>query len=380
MEYIYTAPSLSHEICDRIIQQYEESSIKYEGVTLSGLDKNIKDTCDLSIPENWDEINQGLIVELEKHMNIYIKLIESGANYRKDNNYGNEFHHFHEYTQQHPFIIQRYEKNIGKYVYHDDSKVEQTKTRTITYIWYLNDVIEGGETEFFGGSFKVRPEKGKLLLFPALWCYPHRGNIPISSNKYIVTGWLYTENKIAMNLPPKIVDVIKETPMSTEIRRIFDHYYLKNKDLFLHYKKGSFFRSFTFMTYTRFMLTWIHSKISSLTERTSIDSISDLLPWMRSSLEMLIEHVKEVYSIDCQVNIKEWYVVYNETHPFDISYDLCIQTDLSTGESYVSSQYKDSIGYQFVYFIEFIFHYRDKDDQTKMITLKELSDSFLDVI
>ena len=32
---------------------------------------------------------------------------------------------------------------------------------------------------------------GKLLIFPATWTYMHRGNVPISEDKYIVTGWLY---------------------------------------------------------------------------------------------------------------------------------------------------------------------------------------------
>jgi hypothetical protein len=54
-------------------------------------------------------------------------------------------------------------------------------------------VNEGGETEFFNGRIKIKPEKGKLLLFPSTWTFMHKGNTPISSNKYIVTGWLYAD-------------------------------------------------------------------------------------------------------------------------------------------------------------------------------------------
>jgi hypothetical protein len=32
---------------------------------------------------------------------------------------------------------------------------------------------------------------GKLLLFPASWVFPHRGKMPISEDKYIVTGWFH---------------------------------------------------------------------------------------------------------------------------------------------------------------------------------------------
>jgi hypothetical protein len=37
----------------------------------------------------------------------------------------------------------------------------------------------------------VKPEAGKLLFFPATWTYPHRGMMPISNDKYIITGWIY---------------------------------------------------------------------------------------------------------------------------------------------------------------------------------------------
>ena len=50
--------------------------------------------------------------------------------------------------------------------------------------------MSGGETEIWD-SHKIKPECGKLLLFPSCWTFPHRGNVPISGNKYILTGWVY---------------------------------------------------------------------------------------------------------------------------------------------------------------------------------------------
>ena len=90
------------------------------------------------------------------------------------------------------FMIQKYNKNTGKYIYHHDFSVEKDNYRVITYLWYLNDVEEGGETEFFGHENQcIKPEKGKLILFPASPFYPHRGKVPINSDKYIITGWFY---------------------------------------------------------------------------------------------------------------------------------------------------------------------------------------------
>ena len=92
-------------------------------------------------------------------------------------------------------MVQRYNRNEGKYVYHNDFMIDHEKkqNRIITYLWYLNDVIEGGETTFHSGEIKINPEIGKLILFPACWSYPHCGKMPLSSSKYIITGWIYID-------------------------------------------------------------------------------------------------------------------------------------------------------------------------------------------
>jgi hypothetical protein len=91
------------------------------------------------------------------------------------------------------FKIQRYRKNVGKYKYHNDWHWDNNNQshRALTYLWYLNDVEEGGETEICI-DLKIKPEKGKLLIFPASWLYPHCGRMPISNDKYILSGWIYT--------------------------------------------------------------------------------------------------------------------------------------------------------------------------------------------
>ena len=91
--------------------------------------------------------------------------------------------------------MQKYKKNSGRYIYHDDQHIDWKKNRyrILTFIWYLNDVITGGETEFFG-TREIIPEAGKLVLFPSSWSYPHRGKMPISHDKYIITGWIYIKD------------------------------------------------------------------------------------------------------------------------------------------------------------------------------------------
>lgn len=78
----------------------------------------------------------------------------------------------------------------GYHVWHYENGVRSYCTRILTYILYLNDVEEGGETELLYQSMRFKPEAGTLLLFPAGFTHTHRGNPPLSGEKYIMTGWV----------------------------------------------------------------------------------------------------------------------------------------------------------------------------------------------
>ena len=178
--------SLPNELCEEIIEMFENDDSQYEGVTAAGLNKDIKDSQDLVIPMNdkWSKIVEVLTKELHRNLNLYIKSLKTDlkdyAIFSKNFLYENSFQ------------IQRYQKNVGKYIYHHDHDIrfDQKDHRVITYLWYLNTVEEGGETELWK-TIKVKPEEGKLLLFPASWTFPHSGLMPKSNDKYIITGWLY---------------------------------------------------------------------------------------------------------------------------------------------------------------------------------------------
>lgn len=69
------------------------------------------------------------------------------------------------------------------------------------YTVYLNDIEEGGETEFLYQSLRVKPTKGTVVIFPAYFTHIHRGNPPLSQTKYILTGWLsYPEKILNVNI------------------------------------------------------------------------------------------------------------------------------------------------------------------------------------
>ena len=59
------------------------------------------------------------------------------------------------------------------------------------YDWHVdNDVTEGGETEFLYQKCRFKPEKNTLLVWPSQFTHVHRGNPPLSNDKYIITGWV----------------------------------------------------------------------------------------------------------------------------------------------------------------------------------------------
>jgi Rps23 Pro-64 3,4-dihydroxylase Tpa1-like proline 4-hydroxylase len=195
MNYIYeNNNSICAELCDEIIYLFEKNQNKYDGHTLGGVDKKIKDTTDLIIDKSnksWTEIYSFLESELTINIKKYLE--NNNNKYIKTNSYEPISKNLTTST----FMVQRYIQNEGKYIYHNDFHVDYEKKsyRVLTYLFYLNDVVEGGETEFFAGDIKIIPKKGKLILFPSSWTFPHCGKMPISSNKYIITGWIYESKK-----------------------------------------------------------------------------------------------------------------------------------------------------------------------------------------
>jgi len=189
IDLVYTnKTSISRELCNDMINLFEQEERRSPGVITAGLNPNIKDTTDFMITNGgprWEKINKVLSKELNNNVIEYVK------------KYNNMVHPTYQifgtnYLSTASMQLQKYEKNVGKYVYHEDSRCEFTdrKIRKLTFIWYLNNVEEGGETEFWS-KYCIKPEAGKLVLFPACWTFPHTGKVPISNDKYIVTGWLW---------------------------------------------------------------------------------------------------------------------------------------------------------------------------------------------
>jgi hypothetical protein len=88
------------------------------------------------------------------------------------------------------FKIQKTEPGQGYHVWHCEAGSRASCNRILAWTLYLNDIEEGGETEFIFQHLRVKPRAGTFVIWPATFTHTHRGNPPISGTKYIVTGWI----------------------------------------------------------------------------------------------------------------------------------------------------------------------------------------------
>lgn len=89
-----------------------------------------------------------------------------------------------------PFVIKRYRAGSDeRFQLHFDS-IYDVCDRYLVLLWYLNDVGEGGATQFPQLDVEVAPRAGRLLMFPPYWMYQHRGLPSPADDKYILSTYL----------------------------------------------------------------------------------------------------------------------------------------------------------------------------------------------
>ena len=200
-EYIYEIKNNLHpDVCKYIIDKFEQDENKAPGRTASNnhnvnvIRPEIKSSTDLKINPSfkvWKDVHKYLHERLQdgayEYMNYLKKMWIDHDNSIANPDVINSIVFFNQDTG---YQIQRVSKG-QYYVYHSDW--DPIGTRSIAYIWYLNDMNseDGGTTDFLCQKVKINPEEGKLILFPATWTYIHKGSEVLTDNtKYIITGFL----------------------------------------------------------------------------------------------------------------------------------------------------------------------------------------------
>lgn len=90
------------------------------------------------------------------------------------------------------FRIKHYASNgRDEFDMHVDAISESTAKRYLVFFWYLNDVEEGGTTEFPQLNVIVQPKKARCLMFPPMWLFPHRGAPVTKGEKFLLSSYLH---------------------------------------------------------------------------------------------------------------------------------------------------------------------------------------------
>ncbi len=86
-------------------------------------------------------------------------------------------------------VIKRYQPGpVDAFQLHFDA-LGPVANRYLVFLWYLNDVSEGGETHFPMLNLRIQPKAGRLLMFPPYWMFQHEGCAPQSGDKYIFSTY-----------------------------------------------------------------------------------------------------------------------------------------------------------------------------------------------
>jgi len=91
---------------------------------------------------------------------------------------------------QSQFKMQKTKPGEGYHVWHCEAESTTSSNRAFLVLLYLNDVAEGGETEFLYQHRRIAPEQGTMLICPGTFTHTHRGNPPLKGTKYIMNTWL----------------------------------------------------------------------------------------------------------------------------------------------------------------------------------------------
>ncbi len=211
--------ALAPEICKQIIDYFESSSKRRAGVTGQGIDLKKKHSEDIpiSLEPEWSQINKLIIQVTLSYFVGYVRRYShlltgvlspavrdpgsgelvtltaehiAGASDKAIANIIARLYYFGVINAQ------KYRKGEGGYhhyhseIYPSPNDRHESLHRVLLFMYYLNEVTSGGETEFFYLKRLVRPEAGRLVIAPAGFTHTHKGHVPLSGDKYILTSWI----------------------------------------------------------------------------------------------------------------------------------------------------------------------------------------------
>lgn len=167
---------LDENLCENLIQDFESKSEFHELVENQGKPNFVQ----LNLNQYYPEIIDSLLARIKVCLDIYKMDLLDVAKYLPP------------LKKMEQFRLKKYEPGgHDRFDEHIDVADLNSSRRYLAFLFYLNDVEVGGETEFPFHDIMVKPKTGSVLIFPPIWEYPHTGLPPKSGSKYIMSTYLH---------------------------------------------------------------------------------------------------------------------------------------------------------------------------------------------
>ena len=162
---------LPQDLCYYLIDLFEKSSQYYER---SSSDGNFYNALNLNV--YFLDIINDILPFVD---NLYLR-------YKNDI----KSKHLPKLQYMEDFRMKRYLPNIGeRFDEHVDVYDKNSCGRALVFLFYLND--NDGNTFFPNHELYIQPKRGRVLMFPPTWEYPHSGLSPSNNSKYILSTYLH---------------------------------------------------------------------------------------------------------------------------------------------------------------------------------------------
>lgn len=210
--------ALSAEFCRDFIRRFDASPHRTTGRTGGGVDTSKKVSEDLYLNQHQDYQDALKVIQeaTRKHAVDYftkyrfaliapvalqIRHPQTGEpTALTHENFdavaaGNEEAYMQFLYRMGPIQAQKYPQGKGNYnywhceVYPEKNSVEALH-RSLLFMFYLNDVETGGTTDFYYQERSIKPKAGRMVIAPGYFTHTHRGTVPESNDKYILTSWI----------------------------------------------------------------------------------------------------------------------------------------------------------------------------------------------
>lgn len=207
------------EFCQRLMEKFDASDDRQPGRAGPAVNRTKKLSTDINITGKADWAKEGAVLAsrtlrgLVRYVRQHPFLLAGATSLaRVDEQTGERVPITHEQVEQAPdgelakmitlwyrlgtINLQKYDAGEGHYrAWHSEVAPSpadggEALHRVLLWMYYLNDVDEGGETSFYFQDRRVTPRQGTLVIAPAGFTHTHRAEVPRSGDKYIATSWV----------------------------------------------------------------------------------------------------------------------------------------------------------------------------------------------